>query len=143
MLVDWICSSLPQSFMNKTKKNMDVAVTKTAEPSVVIETTNAMSGADRKPVATVRVDECSASIWMREHLRQGKPIAYFSISMERSYRDRSGKICYTRSFDSGSLGAIVSLCQQANEKIAELQNKFDSTSKAPAVAKSDLSKPIG
>ncbi len=103
-----------------TKKNKDVAVTKTAEQPVATDATNASQDAGRKPVATIRVDDCSASIWAREHLVQGKPKVFYSITIERSYKDRDGRYRYTRSFDPESLGKIVSLCQQASETITGL-----------------------
>ena len=77
----------------------------------------------RKPVATIRVDDCSASIWAREFVVQGQPKTFWSVTLERSYKDRDGAWKYTRSFDSDSLGKIVSLCQQASETINGLQQK--------------------
>ena len=41
----------------------------------------------RKPVQTIRVDDCSASIWEREFTVKGKPTKFISISFERSYKD--------------------------------------------------------
>jgi hypothetical protein len=106
------------------RKNKDVAVmTKTAEPPVATDATNATPEAVRKPVATLRVLDCSASIWAREHLIQGKPKVFYSISLERSYKDRDGRYRYTRSFDPESLGAVVQLCQQASESLAGLMQK--------------------
>ena len=74
-------------------------------------------------MATIRVDDCSASIWAREFVVQGQPKTFWSVTLERSYKDRDGAWKYTRSFDSDSLGKIVSLCQQASETINGLQQK--------------------
>lgn len=109
--------------MEKAKKNKDVAVTKTAEPPVATNAANASQDAGRKPVATIRANDCSASIWAREHLVQGAPKVFYSISLERSYKDRDGRWRYTRSFDRDSLGSIVSLCQQASEAIEGMMQK--------------------
>jgi hypothetical protein len=79
--------------------------------------------AKRKPVQTIRVDDCSASLWEREFTVKGKPTKFISISFERSYKDRDGAWKYTKSFDPESLGAIVNLCQQASEVIKSLQQE--------------------
>ena len=105
------------------RKNKDVAVTKTAEQPVATDAANASQDAGRKPVATIRGNDCSASIWAREYLDQGVPKVFYSISFERSYKDRDGRWRYTRSFDRDSLGSIVSLCQQASESIAGMTQK--------------------
>lgn len=99
-------------------KNKDVAVTKTAEHQVTTDVTSVSHDAKRKPVSTLRVDDCSASIWAREHLVKGQQKVFYSITIERSYKDRDGRWCYTRSFAPDSLGAISQLCQQASEAIA-------------------------
>ena len=75
----------------------------------------------RKPVSTIRVDDCSASIWAREFVVQGQPKVFYSLTLERSYKDRDGAWKYTKSFDADSLGKVVSLCQQASETINGLQ----------------------
>ena len=75
----------------------------------------------RKPVSTIRVDDCSASIWAREFVVQGQPKVFYSVTLERSYKDRDGAWKYTKSFDADSLGKVVSLCQQASETINGLQ----------------------
>lgn len=74
----------------------------------------------RKPVAVIRVEDCSASVWAREVMVQGQPRTFYSVSLERSYKDRDGAWKYTRSFDADSLGKIVSLCQQAEQTIRGL-----------------------
>lgn len=123
--VGWVFTrSLHSLFMEKAaKKNKDVAVTKTAEQPVATDAANALPEVVRKPVATIRAEDCSASIWAREHLVQGKPKTFYSISLERSYKDRDGRWRYTRSFDRDSLGAVVSLCQQASESIAGMMQR--------------------
>lgn len=77
--------------------------------------------ATRKPVKTLRVEDCSASIWEREFSVKGKPTKFISVSFERSYKDRDGAWKYTKSFDPESLGKVVTLCQQASEAIGSLK----------------------
>lgn len=110
----------PQHFMEKVKKNKDVAATKAAEQSVASSATPSSPDAKRKPVATIQVEDCSASIWARQHVVQGNPRVFYSVSLERSYKDRDGAWKYTRSFDPDSLGKVVSLCQQAMKRIDDL-----------------------
>jgi hypothetical protein len=98
------------------KKNKDVAGTKPAE-------TTPSQDVKRKPAATIRVDDCSVSIWAREFVVRGEPKVFYSVTFERSYKDRDGGWKYTKSFDADSLGKIVTLCQQAEEKIRGLQEQ--------------------
>jgi hypothetical protein len=77
----------------------------------------------RKPAAVIRVDDCSASIWAREVMVQGQPKTFYSVTLERSYKDRDGAWKYTKSFDQDSLGKIVSLAQQAEQTIRGLTEK--------------------
>lgn len=75
------------------------------------------SEAKRKPVVTLRIEDCSASVWAREYVVQGTPRTFYSVTLERSYKDRNGAWRYTRSFDADSLGKVASLCQKAEEAI--------------------------
>ncbi len=99
--------------MDKAPKHKDVPSRK-AEASPVEK---------RKPVAVIRADDCSASIWARDVMIQGQPKVFYSVTLERSYKDRDGAWKYTRSFDPDSLGKVVSLCQQAAESIHGLQQQ--------------------
>ena len=106
--------------MEKAKKNKDVAVTKTAEQTVAMTATTSSPDTKRKPVAIVREDDVSASVWAREFVVQGSPKIFYSISLERSYKDRDGAWKYTKSFDADSLGKLVSVVQRASESITAL-----------------------
>jgi hypothetical protein len=75
----------------------------------------------RSPARTLRIEDCSASIWAREATVQGKPKTFYTVTLERSYKDRDGAWKYTRSLDPESLGKIMTLCQQASEVIEELR----------------------
>jgi hypothetical protein len=99
---------------------MDASKKRKAAPQAPATAEQPSQDAKRKPVAVIRVDDCSASIWAREVMVQGQPKTFYSVTLERSYKDRDGAWKYTRSFDQDSLGKIVSLCQQAEEKIRGL-----------------------
>lgn len=105
------------------RKNKDVAATKAAEQATVSDTVPASMDEKRKPVANIRVEDVSCSIWVREHVIQGKPKLFYSCSLERSYKDRDGRWRYTKSFDPESLGSVVSAIQQASEKLAGLMQQ--------------------
>lgn len=117
--------------MTNTKKNKDVSGTK-PEGTAAKDAANAPQDAKRRPAAVIRLDDCSASIWRREHVIQGKPRVFFSVTLERSYKDRDGAWKYTRSFDADSLGKVVSLCQQAAETINGLQQQEAAQQENPA-----------
>ncbi len=67
------------------------------------------------PVTTIWVDDVGASVWGRDVLVKGKPVTYFSVSLERSYRDRDGVRKYSRSFDADTLPRVIEACQQAHD----------------------------
>ena len=107
------------TLMEKSKKQKELAG-KVPVDTAAKDVANASYDAKRRPVATVRADDCSASIWAREFVVQGKPTMFYSVTLERSYKDRDGAWKYTKSFDADSLGKVVSLCQQAQETITGL-----------------------
>lgn len=92
----------------KTKSAPESAVAATKEES-------------RRPIKTFRVDDCSLSLWARERTVRGKPVVFYSATLERSYKDASGAWKYTKSFDSDSLGKVTALCQQASEFLQSSQ----------------------
>ena len=96
------------------------SVRKTAAPARLAGTVS--QEAKRKPYKTLRVEDCSASIWSRDVMVQGEPMQFHSVTLERSYKDRDGAWKYTKSFDADSLGRVVSLCQQASEIIRGLED---------------------
>ncbi|HEX3151155.1 MAG TPA: hypothetical protein VHR66_23960 [Gemmataceae bacterium] len=79
----------------------------------------------RSPLKTLRVEDCFASIWVREFLKNGEMRRFFSVSFERSYKDRDGAWKYTKSFDLDSLGKLVMLCQQASEAIPKFDEELE------------------
>jgi hypothetical protein len=76
--------------------------------------------AKRTPIKTIRVEDVSASVWTRQHPVQGETRTFYSVTLERSYKDRDGAYRYTKSFDADDLGKVVAACQQASEFIAAL-----------------------
>ncbi len=81
--------------------------------------------ARRQPAKVIRVEDVSASIWTRQHLIRGEPTTFYSVTPERSYKDRDGARCYTKSYDPDSLGALVAVIQQADAWIRERQAEPD------------------
>ncbi len=104
------------------KKHKDVSNTKLeGTPEMENVATDAAAATKRQPIKTIRIDDCSVSIWARVAMIRGETVTFYSMSFERSYKDRDGSNKYTKSFDSESLGKIVTLCQQASEAIESLQ----------------------
>jgi hypothetical protein len=106
-----------------TKKQKDVSGTKPEGTAA----TEAAPAAKKLPLRTLRVDDCSASIWARDYLVRGTMRTFLSVTLERAYRDRNGVYKYTHSFDADSLGKLVTLCQQASEVIHTIQQQAESS----------------
>lgn len=109
--------------MTKGTKKTDVAGTEPAETTPAAK--DAAPPAKRSPVATLWLEDVGLSIWSRDHLVRGKMQAFFSITFERSFKDRDGAKRYTKSFEPDSLGKIVALCQQASDRIPQLQQEAE------------------
>ena len=73
------------------------------------------------PLKTIRIEDCSASLWPRTRVLDGQAITVYSVTFERSYVDKTGTRKYTGFFDPQSLGKIIQLCQQVDEAILTLQ----------------------
>jgi len=99
------------------KKQKELVDTKSKEPAAM----GAATVLKRQPLRTIRVEDCSASIWAREAQVRGDIVVFYSVTFERSYKDRDGSWKYTKSFDFESLGKLVRLCQEASEVIESLQ----------------------
>jgi hypothetical protein len=94
------------------KKNKDVSSDAEAAPAP----------AKRLPVKTIRVGDVSASVWERLHQTKDGTLTFYSVSFERSYKDRDGAYRYTRSFDPECLGRLVAVVQEASEYLHNLTN---------------------
>jgi hypothetical protein len=99
--------------MDSTKRKKDAAT----RADTAAQAAPAAQDAKRRPVHTLRLDDCSASVWAREVTTQGAPRTFYSVTLERSYKDRDGTWKYVKSFDAESLGKVMSLCQQAGEYV--------------------------
>lgn len=102
--------------MGKTPKYKDVSGTRPEESAA-----SSAAPAARRPLRTLRIEDCSASIWARDFLIRGQPKTFFTTTFERSYKDRNGSLKYTKSFDPESLGKVARLCQQTADVLRELQ----------------------
>jgi hypothetical protein len=106
----------PHSFMVKATRNKDV--TGTDKPGKIAPKDLAQPASEkRRPLKTFRELDVSASVWGRDVMIRGEVETFFSVSLERSYRDASGQYRYTRSFDSECLGRLVAVIQKASEFI--------------------------
>lgn len=131
----WVLFPYPLFRMATKKSKTDVAGTASpAQEPAAKDAATASTDAKRRPVTVVRTDDCSASIWRREHVVQGKPRAFYSVTIERSFKDRDGAWRYTRSFDPDSLGKVVAVCQQASAAIEGLLER-DAARQPEAAAK--------
>lgn len=106
--------------MTKATKNKDVSsgsVTLSVPPSPE----------KRKPIKSFILNNVSASVWARDHQVRGEARRFYSVTIERSYRDASGKYLYTRSFNPEDLGTLMSLCQQVGEYLLDVQGMQQAT----------------
>src|SRR5437879_4717774 len=76
-----LSAHITPSAMESSKKRKD---------SAPQEAASAPQDVKRRPIHTIRVDDVSASIWSRDVLIQGEPRKFFSVSVERSYVDKTG-----------------------------------------------------
>jgi hypothetical protein len=96
---------------------------KNAAKAATVKDESASQGAKQKPAETIREGDCSASIWARHVVVQGQPKTFYSVTLERSYKDRDGAWKYAKSFDADSLGRVASLCTQATKVIRDLEEE--------------------
>jgi hypothetical protein len=99
--------------MATTRKNKDVSGKDRPEDQA------ASQAAKRKPDHTIRIEDCSASIWSRSAMIQGKPQVFYSVTLERSFKNAASQWQYTKTFDPDSLAKVASLCEQASKWIGE------------------------
>ena len=98
--------------MSKKKKDVAGAERPAEQPAAKAAAT-ASQDAKRRPIKHFRVDDVSAAVWDRKVLVQGEERVYYSVTFERSYKDRDGTWKHTRWFDLESLGKVVTVAQQA------------------------------
>lgn len=87
-----------------------------------IQTQNApASSASKRPLKTIREDDCSASIWPRTVTKDGSDRIFYSVTFERRYKDKDGQFHYTKSFDAGSLSQLATVIQKTSDELQALQ----------------------
>ena len=74
----------------------------------------------RQLLHSIREGEINVSIWARQHMVRGEPRTFYSVTIERSYRDQFGQTQYTKSFDPESLGRLLKAIQRTNEYLHTL-----------------------
>ncbi len=77
----------------------------------------------RRPLHSIREGEINISVWSRQHMVRGEPRTFYSVTIERSYRDQFGQTRYTKSFDPESLGLLVAAIQRTSEYLQTLQHE--------------------
>jgi hypothetical protein len=116
--------SLPFRTMANARKNKAVAGNKPAVPATNAGE-NVSTETKQGPVRTIREGDCSASVWARHVTVKGEQRVFYSVTLERSYKDRTGQYRYTKTFDSDSLPKVAVLCSKAQGAIQELQRFND------------------
>ena len=97
--------SFPPSFMDNT---------------TLSDTTQA-SSASKRPLKTIREEDCSASIWPRTVTKEGSERTFYSVTLERRYKDKDGQFHYTKSFDVGSMSQLAAVIKKTNDELQALQ----------------------
>lgn len=107
--------------MENKKRSATMAEESQAMTPEETAASDAATATKRQPLKTFHVEDCHASVWVREALVRGEPQKFYSVSFERAYVDRDGSRKYTKSFNMENLGKIVTLCHQASEWFQTLQ----------------------
>src|SRR5437899_97424 len=85
------CIPFPHEVMTtRTKKG--------SAPQEAVSAPEAASVPRKGPLESIRLDDCSASLWARKRESQGAEKTYWSITFERSYVDKAGTRRYTGFF---------------------------------------------
>lgn len=84
--------------------------------------------AKRRPFKTLRIGDCSASIWSRDIEVQGETRTVYSISLNQSYVARDGKRKYSDFLNPDALGSMILLCIQSSEVIRDRRQEAEPTS---------------
>lgn len=117
--------ALPPSAMESSKK------LKKDSPAATEAVVPAPQDAKRRPIETFREGDVSASVWGREVQYKGKATIFFSVSFERSYKDRDGAFRYSKSFGLSDLGKLITVAQRSAEYIQGIQES-DPSKEQPA-----------
>ena len=71
----------------------------------------------KKPAAKINLFPVSAAIWRNEN----KKGVFYSVTLERSFKDEAGKWQTSSTFNSGDLLVLAKVADLADTKIRELR----------------------
>ncbi|MFO0935749.1 MAG: hypothetical protein U0798_04425 [Gemmataceae bacterium] len=71
-------------------------------------------------MTTLWSGDVGASIWSRLVTVKGEPITYYSVSFERSYRDRDGNRKYSKSFDMEHQPKVMEVSKMAHDRLFDI-----------------------
>jgi len=80
-----------------------------------------MSG--QKPVEKFQAGQINAALWENEIEVNGKTVPVLKATVQRRYKDKSGKWQSSNSFGRNEIPLAIYCLQQAFEKIIETQNE--------------------
>jgi hypothetical protein len=72
-----------------------------------------------KPVARVTIWPVSAAIWQNHSSKGGDP--FYSVTVQRTYKDENGKLQNTESFNAGDLLTLAKVADLAHSQIIKLR----------------------
>lgn len=95
----------------------------TAKKKEVAATTAVEPGSEKnRPIRTFQIDNVSCSVWARTIVKVDTR-TYYSLSFRRSYVDAKGETKYSAYFNLSDLPKLITLCQDAEDYILNLQQK--------------------
>ena len=77
----------------------------------------------QKPVEKFQAGQVSAALWENEIEVNGKTVPVLKATVQRRYKDKSGKWQSSNSFGRNEIPLAIYCLQQAFEKIIETQNE--------------------
>jgi hypothetical protein len=81
---------------------------------------DAGTAAKMRPIRTFRVDNVSASVWTRVVVKL-EPVTFYSVTFDKHYENANHESKRTHWFHLNDLPKLVTLAQQAEQYIIELQ----------------------
>ena len=70
-----------------------------------------------KPIETFRAGSLSVSIWEQKQIKDNKEYVFYSLTMQRGYKDKDGNWKNTQSFKPQDAPKIIMLMNKAYEFI--------------------------
>lgn len=68
---------------------------------------------ENKPEKKYRSGGVVATIWKNEKEKDGKKMEFYTINIERSYKDKNDEWATTNSYKSNDLHKVISVCQKS------------------------------